>query len=94
MELEKMREQIEGINGEIITLLAKRKALTLKISELKKKEKMPTYDPVREKKQRMAISIKARANNLNQEAVLSFLIILSPIADKKWRIIRNHYTRS
>jgi len=72
MELEKMRAQIEGLNDEIIALLAKRKALTLKIAELKKKEKMPIYDPVREERQRTAISIKAQANNLNPEAVVSF----------------------
>ena len=49
-ELQKLRNEIDQIDREILTLLNKRASVALKIAEIKKAKELSYYDPVREKK--------------------------------------------
>ncbi|MCB1107840.1 MAG: chorismate mutase [Chlamydiia bacterium] len=71
MTLEKLRKEIEGLNSEIIALLAKRRRLTLKIAEIKRKENLPIFDPIRESDQRKVIEEVARKSGLDPKTVFS-----------------------
>lgn len=49
-ELEKLREQVDGINDKLFDLLNERGRLVKKIGEVKKTQGVNRYDPVRERK--------------------------------------------
>lgn len=49
LKLKELRNEIDVINQEIIVLLNKRAEVVLEIGEMKKKNSMEVYDPVREK---------------------------------------------
>ena len=51
MELLKLRTELDSLNEEIISLLAKRRALTKQVAALKKREKLPVFDGKRERLQ-------------------------------------------
>ena len=50
MELENIRKRIDKIDKQILEILSKRFALVEKINLIKKKKKVPVFDPSREQK--------------------------------------------
>ena len=51
MELLELRDRLDSLNEEIVSLLAKRRALTKQVAALKKREKLPVFDGNRERLQ-------------------------------------------
>lgn len=70
MELEALRKEIEKLNEEIIVLLGKRKALTLKVAKVKKENNLPIYDPSRESEQSKKIAEIAKKNQLDPKEIV------------------------
>lgn len=60
MNLKKIRNKIDSIDGEILNLLNKRAGLTVSVGKIKHKGNMPVYVPAREK------AIYARLKKLNK----------------------------
>ena len=50
MEIEHIRIEIDTVDHEIITLLARRKTLIKMIGEIKKRNNLPVHDKLREEK--------------------------------------------
>jgi len=67
--LRKCRQQIESIDHEIVTLLAKRVALSKEIGAMKKVAGLPTLDPAREAEVIRRAASLARDTGLNDEKV-------------------------
>lgn len=67
--LGKCRQQIEAIDRELITLLAKRVALSKEIGAMKKVAGLPTLDPAREAEVIRRAASLARDTGLSDEKV-------------------------
>jgi len=67
--LGKCRQQIESIDHELVTLLAKRVALSKEIGAMKKVAGLPTLDPAREAEVIRRAASLARDTGLNDEKV-------------------------
>jgi chorismate mutase len=69
MNLGALRDKVDQINEEIIALFAKRLEITGQIARLKKEQKLPVNDPVREAKQRSTLRAVAEKHGLNSTVV-------------------------
>ena len=69
MELKKFRDEIDKIDSEMIKVLSKRIALIPKISEYKKKNDVPRFDPEREVELISHREILAEKLGINPELV-------------------------
>ena len=67
--LGRCRKQIESLDRELVTLLAKRVALSKEIGAMKKVAGLPTLDPAREAEVIRRASGMAREANLSDEKV-------------------------
>ncbi|MDT8397554.1 MAG: chorismate mutase [Pseudomonadales bacterium] len=68
-ELLVLREQIDGIDREIILALARRFAVTSKVGKLKAAENLQSVDPVREQEKLASLRALAREQNLDSDFV-------------------------
>jgi|TARA_B100002003_G_C14102085_1_gene530058 chorismate mutase/prephenate dehydrogenase len=77
-ELQKLRDEIDEVDLEIIELLSKRKITSEAIGELKKKSGKEIIDEDREKKLIESLKKKAEEKGLDEEYIESlFRIIIS-----------------
>lgn len=67
--MEKIREQINKIDAQIIGLLGKRMKLVKKIGKLKKKAGIPIWDKAREEKLRKIYIAKGKKDGLSSEFI-------------------------
>ena len=67
--LGRCRQQIEGIDRELVALLAKRVALSKEIGAMKKVAGLPTLDPAREAEVIRRAAALAREQGVNDEKV-------------------------
>ncbi len=65
MNLEKLREQIDAINRELVELFGKRLELAKEIARIKKREKLPILDEARERRQYEALRKLATERGLS-----------------------------
>ena len=71
MEIEKLRDEIDLVNEEIIALLGKRKVMTAKMACLKKERSLPVYDGNREKAQTEKVRRIAEHHHVDPDVVES-----------------------
>lgn len=69
MKLEELRKIVDGINEEIIVLLAKRLEVTKQIARVKKEEKLPVDDFGREEKQLTMLRALAQKHGLSPAVI-------------------------
>lgn len=50
MTIDQLREEIDRLDDQLLEIFNRRAALALRIGELKKVQKLPVYDPGREKR--------------------------------------------
>jgi len=50
LDIDRIREEIDHLDNELLRIFNERAALALKIGELKKTRNLPVYDPEREKR--------------------------------------------
>ncbi len=51
MNLDQLRKTIDQLNGDIIALFSRRLEVTKEIARVKKEQKLPVHDPLREEQQ-------------------------------------------
>lgn len=69
MELLELRIELDSLNEEIVSLLAKRRALTQQVAALKKREKLPVFDGNREKLQIEKVRVIAEKYAIDPDVV-------------------------
>ncbi len=67
--LQKLREQLEGVDQEVIALLAKRMQLVEEIGQYKVEQKLDIVDPLREKEIQALWLRTAKQHGLKQEPI-------------------------
>ncbi len=65
MNLDQLRQRVDEINVEIISLLSRRLDVTKEIAKVKKEQRLPVHDPVREKLQVQMLKEAAQRWNLS-----------------------------
>jgi chorismate mutase len=50
MTIDELRQEIDRLDSELLSIFNRRASLALKIGEIKKERALPVYDPSREKK--------------------------------------------
>lgn len=65
MSLEELRVHIDQINGEIIALFSKRLQIAREIAKVKKEQRLPVEDRLREEAQRAALRSLAQKHGLS-----------------------------
>lgn len=68
-EILKLREEIDRIDSVMLKLLNERSSLALRIGEIKKINKIPVYDPLREK-EILDRLVKENQGPLDRQAVI------------------------
>ena len=81
-ELKKLRDQIEKLDEEIVTLLEKRFNLSLEVGKLKKEYNLPILDLKREKE----LSLNNASKLKNKEFVESYLNIFKTILEESKKL--------
>lgn len=76
MSLKELRKDIDSTDDKIIELLAKRKDLIKKISEIKKELNKPVIDEEREQQVTERIKEKAKESGLDEKFVASLYDII------------------
>ena len=71
MEIERLREEIDSVNEEIIALLGKRKTMTIKMAQLKKERKLPVFDSNREEAQTEKVRRIAEIHHVDPDIIES-----------------------
>ena len=71
MELEEIRKEIDKVDNEIISLLARRKSLSREVGRLKKTKNKPVFDKKREIELITQINEKAKELGLEEDFVVS-----------------------
>lgn len=69
MNLNEIRAQIDGLDGELLEILAKRRDLALQAGEAKKSQGKATFDPQREAEILAKKEIQAKKLGLNPEFI-------------------------
>jgi len=70
--MDKIRNEINKIDVQIIGLLGKRMKLAKKIGKLKKKAGLPVWDKMRERKLRKTYQTKAKTAGLSRDFIDGF----------------------
>jgi chorismate mutase len=65
MKLERLREEIDALNRELVDLLGKRTEVARKIARVKKEAELPVLDPDREQKIKEEMRRLARASRIS-----------------------------
>lgn len=82
-ELETLRGQVDGIDSEIIELLAKRFEVTAQIGKLKARESLNAVDPDRETNQTKRYQRLAAEKGLNPEVLVNvFRVVIEEVVRK------------
>jgi len=76
MELEEIRKEIDKVDNEIISLLARRKSLSREVGRLKKTKNKPVFDKKREIELITQINEKAKELGLEEDFVVSLYDII------------------
>ena len=87
IELNLMRKKIDEIDDKLLILLKERLEVSKKIGEIKKKNNMPIYDPVREQ-EIIDMSIKDFSDEEKIHAVRflrTLMHISKEVQSKKWK---------
>ena len=86
-ELHTLRKEIDKINTEILSLLAKRFSLTRKIGELKHTYRLPPKDTKREGVQLEGLEVQAKKLTLNPSLITKIyqLIIVEVVKEHNKR---------
>ena len=87
IELNLLRKKIDEIDDKLLILLKERLAVSKKIGEIKKKNNMPIYDPVREQAI-IEMSIKDFSDEEKIHAVRflrTLMHISKEVQSKKWK---------
>ena len=86
-ELHTLRKEIDNINTEILSLLAKRFSLTRKIGELKHVHRLPPKDTKREGGQLEGLEVKAKKLTLNPSLITKIyqLIVVEVVKEHNKR---------
>ena len=71
MDLEELRQEIDLLNEEIIRLLAKRRAVTKQVAQIKKGKKLPVFDGGREEVMYERVRALAKIHRLDPSVVES-----------------------
>jgi len=69
MELEELRSELDALNEEIVSLLAKRRSITKQVAQLKKRESLPVFDGNREKRQSEKVREVAKRHAIDPDVV-------------------------
>ena len=83
-ELLEARKQIDQIDSELVTLLARRFELTHQVGQLKASNRLNAMDPDREARKLEAIRAQCTASNLNPQLVADIF------AQIMAEVVRNH----
>jgi len=67
--MEKIRQQINKIDAQIISLMSRRMKFAKKIGKLKKKAGLPIWNKTREKKLRKIYSAKGKKGGLSEKFI-------------------------
>lgn len=82
-ELQTLRDQVDGIDGELIELLAKRFEVTAQIGKLKVRESLSAVDPDREANQIKRYQQLAANKGLNPEVMVNvFRVVIEEVVRK------------
>ncbi len=75
-EIERLRQQIDRIDHEILRLLGERASLAVEVGERKRQKGLPVYDPIREKAllDRLAQSGQLPLDNQSIDCVFQAII--------------------
>ena len=87
IELNLLRKKIDEIDDKLLILLKERLEVSKKIGEIKKKNNMPIYDPVREQ-EIIEMSIKDFSDEEKIHAVRflrTLMHISKEVQSKKWK---------
>ena len=86
-ELHTLRKEIDNINTEILSLLAKRFSLTRKIGELKHVHRLPPKDTKREGVQLEGLEVQAKKLTLNPSLITKIyqLIVVEVVKEHNKR---------
>jgi chorismate mutase len=76
MSLSELREEIDGLNRQLVVLLGRRLKIAKEIARIKKKDGLPIFDPVREEKIKAEIRELARAEGLSVPVVEEIFTLL------------------
>lgn len=74
MKIEDMREEIDTIDDQLVSLFVKRMGLSAQIADYKKENKLPIYVPVREREKLQKVAEQAGAEMDNYTRVLYSMI--------------------
>ena len=79
MELKDLREQIDGIDNDLVDLFVRRMQLSAKIADYKKEHKLPVYVPAREREILQDVAEKAGPEMANYTRVLYSMLNHHPM---------------
>ena len=87
MDLQELRRQIDGIDGELIRLFLQRMDVSVEIAKYKQQNHLPVYDPVREREKLDGLQKLAGADRASAAAELFALLFALSRAEQE-RILR------
>lgn len=76
MSLLKLREEIDALDKQLVVLLGRRLRIAKEIARIKKREKLPIFDPVREKELKARLQEFARAEGLSASIIEELFALL------------------
>ena len=76
MRLEQLRQRIDEINENIISLFAERLEVALEIAKIKREENLPVFDPIREGKQKELLKKTAEKHNISPAIIDEIFVVL------------------
>lgn len=76
VSLSEMRESIDEIDRQIVSLLARRFAVTEEIGHLKKRQRLPSRDPQREERQKQSLRTLSLEHGLNPDIAEDFFDVI------------------
>jgi chorismate mutase len=88
-ELEKLRAEINSLDKELISLLAKRFAVTEKVGKYKAKNNLPAKDPKREKELYASRELMAKSAGLDEKMVKKIFQEIIKAVRKNHRALRS-----
>ena len=74
MDLQELRQRIDGIDDELVRLFEQRMDVSIEIAQYKKLHDIPIYDPMREKQKLYALSQKVDEGHKEHIAELYSLL--------------------
>ncbi len=69
MNLDDLRKVIDQLNGDIIALFSRRLEVAKEIAKVKKEQKLPVHDPLREEQQLLKLRDTAQKHGLSPQVM-------------------------